>query len=268
MKSQTLNCEQSGISFEVSHAQIGKKSTVVWIHGEFGSFDDPPFSKEVQALANMVVIHIPGWGKSTSTSDIDRLDQLATAMWWAVEEICGESPVLLAGHGLGATIAVEMAIQQPRLTSGLLLAAPFGYFDERDPGVDIFALMPKDLMKHLYQNPNSDLAKTQFPSSDDGYERGLIAIRRVEVLGSASRYIFPIPDTNIGDRAYRLSKVPISALFGKSDGVVPAGLSAQWAKSFPHAEIQIIDEAGHMLPYETTATDRALEKLLAVKSGY
>jgi pimeloyl-ACP methyl ester carboxylesterase len=59
----------------------------------------------------------------------------------------------------------------------------------------------------------------------------------------------------------------MSVLFGKSDGVVPSGLSAQWAKSFPHAEIQIIPEAGHMLPYETTATDRALEKLLAVKSG-
>jgi pimeloyl-ACP methyl ester carboxylesterase len=250
MKSQTLSCEQSGISFEVSHAQIGKQSTVVWIHGEFGSFEDPPFSKEVQALANIVVVHLPGWGKSTSSS-----------------EICGDTPVFLTGHGLGATIAVEMAIQQPRLTLGLLLAAPFGFFDESDPGVDIFALMPKDLMKHLYENPNSDLAQTQFPSSDDGYERGLIAIRRVEVLGSASRYLFPIPDTNIGDRAYRLSKVPMSVLFGKSDGVVPSGLSAQWAKSFPHAEIQIIPEAGHMLPYETTATDRALEKLLAVKSG-
>jgi len=267
MKSQILNCEQSGISFEVSHAQIGKQSTVVWIHGEFGSFEDPPFSKEVQALANMVVIHIPGWGKSTSVNDIDRLDQLATAMWWAVEEICGESPVLLAGHGLGGTIAVEMAIQQPRLTSGLLLAAPFGFFDESDPGVDIFALLPKDLMKFLYMNPNSELAKKQFPSSDDGYERGLIAIRRVEVLGAASRYLFPIPDTNIGDRAYRLSKVPMCVLFGKSDGAVPTGLLAQWKESFPHAEIQVIDDAGHMLPYETTSLDRALGKMLINKSG-
>ena len=266
MQSKVLFAK-NGIEYAFDVSDLVDRPTVVWIHGEFGSFDDPPLNDVLKSSVNLINLHLPGWGKSFGGESFDQINELATAMWWLLEEIT-ENKVLLAGYGLGATVAIEMAIQQPGRISGMVFGSPFGMFSESDPGVDIFALMQKDLLKEIYADPKSELVKRHFPSSEDGYERGLIAIRRVEVLGAASRYIFPIPDTNIKSRSYRLSKIPMTILFGRSDGVVPFSLSELWQDSFPHAEINILEGAGHMLAYETEEISKSITKMLADQGAH
>ena len=266
MQSKVLFAK-NGIEYAFDVSDLVDRPTVVWIHGEFGSFDDPPLNDVLKSSVNLINLHLPGWGKSVGGESFDQINELATAMWWLLEEIT-VNKVLLAGYGLGATVAIEMAIQQPVRISGMVFGSPFGMFSESDPGVDIFALMQRDLLKEIYADPKSELVKRHFPSSEDGYERGLIAIRRVEVLGAASRYIFPIPDTNIRSRSYRLAKIPMTILFGRSDGVVPFSLSELWQESFPHAEISILEGAGHMLAYETDEISNAITKMLADQGAH
>lgn len=237
------------ITFQIDVAGASDAPVVVWLHSEWGPFGDPPFADDVAGAVRSVTVHLPGWGESTGAGLIDIPGHIAGAVWHAVETVT-DSPVILAGHGLGATFAVEMAIQQPRATRGMVLATPFGLFDERDTGVDIFALMPRDVMPHLYADPDSDVAARHFPATNDGHERGLAAIRRVEVLGSASRFLFPIPDTDIESRAYRVGAVPMSILLGEKDGVVPPSLAAKWRTAFPHAKVDVLPGVAHMLPYE------------------
>jgi pimeloyl-ACP methyl ester carboxylesterase len=194
-------------------------------------------------------VHLPGFGVSPGGDRFDGIGDLASVVWWALEQLGLDRPVL-AGHGLGATLAAEMAIQQPTAVAHLALATPFGLFDVDDTGVDVFALIPKDLQPHLYADPASELVLRHFPPAADAYERGLSAIRRVEVLGSTSRYLFPIPDTNVAARAYRLSAVPTTIWFGAADGVVPPSLAFGWSAAVPHADVRTVDGVAHMLPYE------------------
>jgi pimeloyl-ACP methyl ester carboxylesterase len=108
-------------------------------------------------------------------------------------------------------------------------------------------------MPHVYADPNGPVMAAHYPAPTDAYERGLQAIRRVEVLGSASRFVFPLPDTNIVKRAYRIAGVPMSLVFGERDGVVPPEMAHNWSKVFPSASVRTVAGTAHMTPYESDA---------------
>jgi pimeloyl-ACP methyl ester carboxylesterase len=242
---------------------------VVWLHSEFGPLSDPPVPAEALERGQVLTLHLPGWGVSErGGARIDTLPELGLALWFVLDEL-GVSTVALAGHGIGATIALEMAIQQPQRTRAVVAAAPFGIVDAGDPGVDMFALLTPDLLPHLYADPDGDLVKQQFPRPADPHERGLAAIRRVEVLGEAGRYLFPLPDSGIEDRLYRLAGTDVRLLWGEHDGVVPPAISERWAAALPSATSSVVPDSSHMLVYETTAVGDVVAGLLdpALVSG-
>jgi pimeloyl-ACP methyl ester carboxylesterase len=245
-----LDVPIQGTTVVIDRSGDPTKPPLVWLHGEFGAIDTMPDREPLSNHLDLIEVHLPGFGVSSGGDRFDTIGDLALAVWWAVEQLGVDRPVL-AGHGLGATVAVEMAIQQPAAVRALALATPFGIFDVDDTGVDIFALIPRDLMPHLYADPSSSLVLDHFPPPADAHERGLAAIHRVVVLGAASRYLFPIPDTNVTGRAYRLADVPTSVWFGSVDGVVPPSLAAAWRAALPHATVSVVDRVGHMLPYES-----------------
>lgn len=155
-----------------------------------------------------------------------------------------------------------MGVQQPSRTTALVLATPFGIFDDEHPGVDMFGLMARDVQRHLYADPTGPVALAHNPPSADAYEQGLAAIRRVQTLGAASNYLFPVPDTGIAARLYRVAGVPTVLLWGGRDGVVPADSARGWTRLLPEATSEVVPEAAHMLPYESDAVSTHLHRLL------
>ena len=248
MTREVIQGPLEGLTFVVDRSATADGPPVVFLHSEMGAFGSAPVGTE----HNVVALHLPGWGESTGIEHFDNPGEFAVALWWAVEQVTSE-PVVLVGHSLGAALAVEMAIMQPKSVRGLVLSNPLGMFDEAYPGVDVFALMPKDVMPHVYANPNGPVMAEHYPQPADAYERGLQAIRRVEVLGAASRFVFPLPDTNIIKRAYRVADLPMSILFGERDGVVPPEMAHNWSKVFPAAKVRTVAGTAHMTPYESDA---------------
>lgn len=263
----TISGPLSGVELVIDRAGSGDSSPVVWIHGELGHLDGfgtAPLGPSLTSASEVLAMHLPGWGIASGVERFDRLDDLAMAMWWALDRSPGaQRPVVLAGHGLGAALVAEMAVQQPGRTHGLLLAAPFGMFRADEPGLDLFGTMPADMMPSLYGDPAGEVAMRHFPKPVDAHARGLAAIRRVETLGASSRFIFPIPDTGIAARLYRVAEVPTTLAFGAGDGLVPVSLAADWSSALPHARVIVVEGAGHMLPYETDDVERAAAALAA-----
>lgn len=240
---------------------------VVFLHGEFGAFPRSPLegpALESSALEGAAVlsVHLPGWGESQGGDRFERLADMATALWWLLDRL-EVATAVLAGHGIGATAAVEMGIQQPGRLRGLCLAAPYGLFLAEDPGLDLFGTLPRDLMGALYQDPEGPVATEHFPAPGDAHERGLASIRRVVVLGAASRYLFPIPDTGIAERLYRLASVPTVVQLGSRDGLVPPSLARSWQDLVPGASVEVLEGAAHMHPYERPDFAAAVGRLAA-----
>lgn len=224
---------------------------VVWLHSEWGTYDEPPLDDRVRSAARVLVFHHPGWGISTGEDNFASLAELAMAYWWTLDQLGADSRATLVGHGLGAAIAAEMGTQQPDRVAHAVLAAPFGLWDDEVGGVDLFALLPKDVAPHMYADTSSDVAREQFPPPKTAHEKGVAGIRRAQTLGTASRYLYPLPDTGLSARLYRLAGIDVVLLWGSQDGITPVGMATRWQEHLPHARLVIVDDAAHMVVYET-----------------
>jgi pimeloyl-ACP methyl ester carboxylesterase len=265
----TVSLPLPDVAVTIDEAGAGESAPVVWVHGELGHLEDAgsrPLGPRVTSSSRTLMVHLPGFGVSRGVERFDRLDDLAMALWWTLDHCGVDGGAVLAGHGLGAAVVAEMAVQQPSRLHGLLLAAPFGMFRADEPGIDLFGSMPADLMPALYADPTGDVAARHFPKPVDAHDRGLAAIRRVETLGASSRFIFPIPDTGIAARLYRVADVPTTLVFGRRDGLVPVSLAEDWRAALPHASVVIVDGAAHMVPYESDEVELQLANLAVGRS--
>jgi|GEM_PF-509157 len=239
---------------------------VLWMHSEWGTYDDPPVDASVLDRARVIVIHQPGWGLSTGEGHLITLADVALAYWWAVNQLGLPPKVVIAGHGLGAAVAAEMAIQHPERVTDLVLAAPFGLWDDEIGGEDMFALMPRDVAEHMYADPLGPVATRQFPPAKTAYEKGLAGIRRAQTLGPASRYLYPLPDTGVSERLYRLADTPVTLVWGARDGLAPIALAERWTEYLPHARLVRVEEAAHMVAYESDDLSRVLSAAVGTPS--
>lgn len=241
--------------------------TLVWLHGEWGVLPgDAVFEGDVAEGWRLIAPHHPGWGVSTGEAAFPTLQELALAYWWMLDTLGDVTSPVLAGHGLGAALAAEMAAQQPHRVSALLLVAPAGIWDDAIGGADIFSLLPKDVAPMLYADPQGEAAQAHFPPAKDAHDKAMAGVRRVQALAPASRYIFPLPETGIARRLYRLNaprEVPVTVLWGARDGVVPAGLAEHWRAALPQLRVEVLEDVAHMVPVE--APSRLKDELAALR---
>lgn len=261
---RTVDGPLDGVRWVVDERGQGNGPVVVWLHSEWGMLDGVEEPRLTDLDARVVVPHLPGWGESTGGEAFQTLVDLAVAMWWLLDELGHDQPVTLAGLGLGGALAAEMAVLAPRRTARLVLVNPAGIWDDAIGGADTFALLPKDITPHLYADVDGDAAAAHFPRAADAHDKAMAGVRRAQVLGPASRYLYPLPDTGIARRLYRLSGqegVPTDLVWGAGNGVLPVALAERWTELVPHARVLVVEEAAHMLAHE--APERLEEVLLA-----
>jgi pimeloyl-ACP methyl ester carboxylesterase len=80
-------------------------------------------------------------------------------------------------------------------------------------------------------------------------------------LGTAGKLLFPIPDRGLRSRLYRIL-APTHIVWGLSDRMVDPVYAEDFAREIPHAEVTVLDQAGHMVPYEQTG--RVVELILGL----
>ena len=71
-------------------------------------------------------------------------------------------------------------------------------------------------------------------------------------LWSRQAVIFPIPNRRLSKRLYRLT-APTLVLWGKSDALIPPVYAERFRALIPQEKLALIDQAGHMIPYEQPA---------------
>lgn len=253
------------VSFSIRVEGPDEGKTLLWLHGEWGPLDaELRVLYELSASGIRVIVPTqPGWMGSGGDSRLPSLTDVATAYLWLLDEL-GVSTVTVAGAGSGAALAAEIATLIPSAVDGLLLVNPAGIWDDSLPGEDLFALMPRDLPSALFVDTGSQAAMELFPKPADAYEAGVQNIRRAQALGAAGRYMFPLFDTGIRRRLYRLATVPTRVLWGADNKILAPGLLDVWLSEIPHATGAAIPSAGHMLAIERP--DVLLEELSVIAS--
>jgi pimeloyl-ACP methyl ester carboxylesterase len=210
------------------------------IHGLFADAESYTLLARRLAKAGLrvLVIDLPGHGGSEAAgSTLDQLvDTTATALRALVV-----GPVRLVGHSLGAMIAAKIASAGDVALDHLLLLAPAGLGKEIDAGF-IDGMIAADSIADLERA----LAKLDGGALSPSYLQQLLARiqSRRRMLRDLSASI-----NDGGTQRHSIVadlervKVPVTAIFGLKDRVIPWQHAAQLPA---HAAVHFVKNAGHM----------------------
>jgi pimeloyl-ACP methyl ester carboxylesterase len=227
----------------------GSGAPLVFFHSAGGLLRDNPFLDQLAQGYHVFAPEWPGYGESTGEELLeDMLD--FTLHGWDLVEALGLRQPHLVGHSMGGMIAAEMACAAPGDLAKLVLASAAGLWMDEHPIPDIFALLPYQLAEVLFHDPQ----RGQALLTGGGALEDMEALKEFYIgsqrrLAMAGKILFPIPNRRVSKRLYRLTAESL-VLWGASDRLIVPAYAERWKALIPRARVEIIDEAGHMLPYE------------------
>jgi pimeloyl-ACP methyl ester carboxylesterase len=216
---------------------------VVYLPGIAGH---PANSPALDALGDagwdVVVPEIPGVdGRSGFQPPDDYLGWL-TVVWDSLDAT-GALPCPIVGASSGGMLAADVAVFRPEAVTAAALLAPFGIFDEAEPGLDIYALPAAERMSHLFAKGVPDPFVERF--AELGPDDGPVARYLCDV--AAASLLWPLGDRGHARRIHRIG-CPTLVLWGELDELLPVAGSAAWAgQGLP---VEVVAGAGHLLEWD------------------
>ncbi|HEY7539156.1 MAG TPA: alpha/beta fold hydrolase [Methylomirabilota bacterium] len=227
----------------------GSGAPLVFFHGAGGLLRDNPFLDQLARGHHVFASEWPGYGESTGDELLEDMLDFTLHGWDVIEALGLEQPALV-GHSMGGMIAAEMACVAPHDVRQLVLVSPAGLWMDEHPIPDIFALLPYQIAEALFHDPQQGQALlTGGADLSDMEALKTFYIESQRRLSMAGKILFPIPNRRLAKRLYRLTAETL-VLWGASDRLIVPAYAARWKALIPSARIEMIDGAGHMLPYE------------------
>lgn len=225
--------------------------TVVAVHGNGGGASR--FARLGDSLAPGVALHavtLPGFGDvpadATLVTVADYADRLA--------RLLPDSDVVLLGHGIGGSIALDLVSRRPGIARGLILHAPVGaHLDSR-----LFPkLMATDVVRNLVKRAitlrplRPLLHRVFFPNGVPEPHRSAFfdGYRRCEAFAQ----MFDIITVAWFDGLEPITDTPVGLLWGEEDRVLKAGHTSQFEAKAPGAITEIVPGWDHFPMLEQPA---------------
>jgi pimeloyl-ACP methyl ester carboxylesterase len=249
---------------ETRHAPIrylegGSGEPLVYLHGAGGMTPNDPILGELTSRFHVYAPYLPGYGETEECGTLRDMQDFALHGWDVVEALGLKNPILV-GHSMGGMIAAEMAALAPNDVSRLVLICPAGLWLDEHPIVDMFSLLPYEMPKYLFHDPEAGakLMTSGLDLSDPKFLQDYL-VRNARQLGMAGKLLFPIPERGLAERLYRV-KAKTVIVWGESDRMIPPVYGPAFQSAIAGATLVNVPEAGHMVIAEKpAAVMRAVE---------
>jgi pimeloyl-ACP methyl ester carboxylesterase len=218
----------------------GMKPLLLLIPGTLN--DASLWSDVVRELSGAAEIRIADVTRQSS------VDEMARDAWALAGDAQVHRPLVVAGFSLGGYVALEMLAAPARPVHALVLVStsargePDGQAPMREKTIRAFE---RDFARAV-------AATVAFTTHEPPAE----LIHRLEAMMLAVGAASAIRQTRavMTRRDHRSTAaslaMPVSVLCGREDRVTPPELSHELAQLIPHAQLRIVDGAGHLLPAE------------------
>lgn len=243
LRVQRLTAHVSGV--DIHYEMIGAGEPVVLVHGLSSS--SWWWTRTVPALAphyTVYMVDLPGFGRHGRYPHRLRFAELSS---WLLQwlDALKLSRIRLVGHSMGGALAIQVASQRPRSIDQLVLAAPAAF--PQHAGTLSSYLLPTATA--LLNTSPTFLPILAYDALRAG-PRTLLRISRELIAHDASEDLARIT-------------APTLLIWGRRDSLVPPAAGDAIRRAMPHAELVVIEGAGHVVMY-----DRALEFNGAVLSFF
>jgi abhydrolase domain-containing protein 6 len=245
---ETLTIDINGFSTRVWKKGSGPKL------GYFAGFGGlprwMPFLDELAKSRTVIVPSLPGFpgGDRGHTVLDNHLDWLL-AVRETLDKV-GLTGADLAGSSVGASLAAETAALWPDVVRKLVLIAPFGLFDDKNPPTDPWAQRADNVPALMCADPEIWKGMKATPDGANSVEWPIEQVRASE---AAARIFWPLGNTKI-EKRLRLIKAPTLLLWGEKDAIMPRAYADIFAKGIAGATtIKTIEGAGHLAELDKPA---------------
>jgi pimeloyl-ACP methyl ester carboxylesterase len=231
-----------GIYYFASKSNGNGKIPIVLLHGAGGNHLHWPHNLRRLADHKVFAPDLPGHGKSSGIG-MQSIQKYAEAIanWMEAIEI---KKAVIGGHSMGGAIAQTLALEYPKLVSGLILVATGAKLS-----------VNQDLL-HKLSTPASTPAAIDFIikwSWMPGTDKKLLEKVQEQMLEVRSSVVYgDYLACNNFDLTDSLNKIkaPTLLIAGEQDKMTPLDLQQQLENGIKQAELTVIPEAGHMVMLE------------------
>jgi pimeloyl-ACP methyl ester carboxylesterase len=236
---------------------------VLFVHGVGGWAEN--WSEAIERVAasgrRAIAFDLPGFGESTPVAGaryFDPRDPFYPAVVDGVRRALGLDHPHLVGHSLGGGIVGVTAVVHPDAWRSLTLVAPGGFGPDIALVLRIFSLPFLGLTTWLPRPVSAGRAvlescfydRSRIPAHlyvesqryDRSYAETLRVMRAVATFRGVRRSLREAWLKRASDYTG-----PALVIWGRQDGIIPASHLEAMRDSYPHAELRVIERAGHLV---------------------
>lgn len=208
--------------------------------------------------ARVILLELPGHGRSEEPREGLRPDSLATGVREALDPLIGSGRAVVLGTSLGGAAALGYALERPEKVQALVLASPAGApLEDRDV---------EELRARFDLRTRADARRffTELlhapPFYLRAFERGLVdQLSRPLVRGFLGALD---PRDCFTEERVAALQVPTHLMWGKSDRILPRSGLAFYRRALPNVTIEELEGIGHSPHLERPAL--VAERMLSV----
>lgn len=227
--------------------RFGSGDPVVLVHPEDGSLFLGPLIDALATRRTVHVVHLPGWGVTPATDDVQDVDDLALLLSdYAASEFTTGVPVL--GLSFGAWVVAEAAVRDRHSFSHVVLVAPVGIKTvgrEERSYVDLWATDPDELRALLYGDP-ARMPDLRALDEDE-------FLRLAHASEAVARHAWEpyLHDPKLPRRLARLATPTLIVTGARDRFVLEPSFGARWAELIgAAAEHVVMEDVGHRVEEE------------------
>ena len=201
-----------------------------------------PFLDQLAQSRTVVVPSLPGYPGATGHTVLD------THLDWvlAIRQLLDKAALPgsdLVGASVGGGFAAEIAAIFPGYVRKLVLIAPFGLFDDKEPVTDPWAQRRDNVAPLMCADPAKWSALVAQPDGANSIEWPIEMTRASE---AAARAYWPLGNTGL-EKRLPLIDAPTLVLWGERDAVLPRAYAKKIASRINGTtRVEMVAGAGHL----------------------
>lgn len=235
---------------------------ILLVHGLGGSTYS--FEKTIGVLVDagylVAAVDLPGFGYSGRPSSFNHSQEHRAQVLWTlldrIDRMHGSAPWILLGHSMGAGTVAAMAVAVPGRTSALILVA--GALEDRGGLASVLLQFPPFVRWLQVYLERSLLTEKRVASilataaKEKPDEKQVLAYYVPLAFEGTARALTTMAKSSASLPLVRLEELdmPVAAIWGDLDTVVPLESFARISKHIPHVRLYVLEGSGH-LPMET-----------------
>jgi pimeloyl-ACP methyl ester carboxylesterase len=235
----------------------GRGPAMLYLHGANGAPAVQPFMETLAADFDLIVPEHPGFGLSDEPAWLENMHDLAYFYLDLLDQL--ELPsVHLVGSSLGGWLAMEMAVRQPKRFPSMVLIGAAGIRVPDAQSGDIFLWSAEQTTRNIFFDQALAEKMLSVPPTPEQQDTQLKNRHTTALLGWQPR----LYDPYLHKWLHRL-QMPVKLVWGAQDKVMPVAFGHALKALIPNAELEILENCGHLPQAEKPREFCACVKQLA-----